>query len=147
VHLSPHAGSLSQTALALVIFAVFAITKQDPVLALFTWLTQLGTLAVIILMALASFAVVAFFRRHPDLDRNRWRTLVAPLVGGLATAAVAVYAASQFGLLIGKPGSVLSWLLPSLIVVAAVVGVGSAFILKTKNPQLYEVMGRHRGDA
>jgi hypothetical protein len=41
----------------------------------------------------------------------------------------------------------LSWLLPSLIIVAAVVGVASALVLKTKNPRLYEVMGRHRGDA
>jgi len=147
VHLSPHAGSVSQTALALVVFAVFALTKQDPVLALFTWLTQLGTLAVLTLMALASFAVVAFFLRHPELDRNRRRTFIAPLVGGLATAALAVYAASQFGLLISKPGSALSWLLPSLIIVAAVVGVVSARVLKTKNPRLYEVMGRHRGDA
>jgi amino acid transporter len=147
VHLSPHAGSVSQTALALVVFAVFALTKQDPVLALFTWLTQLGTLAVLTLMALASLAVVAFFLRHPELDRNRRRTFIAPLVGGLATAALAVYAASQFGLLISKPGSALSWLLPSLIIVAAVVGVVSARVLKTKNPRLYEVMGRHRGDA
>ena len=76
-------------------------------------------------MALASLAVVAFLR-HPELDRNRLRTFVAPLVGGLATAAVAVYAASQFGLLIGKPGSALSWGLPALIIVAAVVGVVSA---------------------
>jgi hypothetical protein len=44
-------------------------------------------------------------------------------------------------------GGALSWLLPSLIVVAAVAGVVSAAVLKTKNPRPYEVMGRHRGDA
>ncbi|MBU2667343.1 APC family permease [Actinoplanes bogorensis] len=147
VHLSPHAGSISQTALAVVIVAIFAITGQDPVLALFTWLTQLGTLAIITLMALASFAVVAFFLRHPDLDHNRLRTFVAPTAGGIATAAVAIYAASQFGLLIGNEDSVLSWLLPALIVVAAVAGVLSAFVLRARDPQLYAVMGRHRGDA
>lgn len=146
VHLSPHAGSISQTALAAVVVLVFVLTGQDPVLALFTWLTQLGTLAIIALMALASFAVVAFFLRHPDLDRNRLRTLVAPLVGGLAMAAVAIYAATQFGLLIGSERSVLSWGLPALIPVAAVVGVGSALVLKSRNPALYERMGRHRGD-
>ena len=61
MHLSPHVGSLSQSVLALVIVLLFVITGQDPVLALFTWLTQLGTLAIIVLMAVASFAVVAFF--------------------------------------------------------------------------------------
>ena len=109
---------------------LFVITGQDPVLALFTWLTQLGTLAIITLMALASFAVVAFFRRHRDLDANPLRTIVAPVVGGVAMAAVAVYAASQFGLLIGNPESPLRWILPALIVVAAAAGVVAAVSLK-----------------
>ena len=51
-----------------VVVLLFVVTGQDPVLALFTWLTQLGTLAIIALMSLASFAVVAFFVRHRDLD-------------------------------------------------------------------------------
>src|SRR6185295_14163130 len=73
-HLSPYTGSLSQSILAFVVVLIFVITRQDPVLALFTWLTQLGTLAIIVLMALASFAVVAFFARNRDLDSNVWRT-------------------------------------------------------------------------
>jgi amino acid transporter len=144
VHLSPHAGSVSQSALALVVVLLFVATGQDPVLALFTWLTQLGTLAVIVLMALASFAVVAFFAAHRELDANRLRTTVAPVVGGVAMAAVAVYAASQFGLLINNPDSPLRWLLPGLIAVAAAVGVAAAAGLRGRSPELYERMGRHR---
>ena len=56
--------------------------RQDPVSALFTWLTQLGTLAIIVLMALASFAIVAFFASHRDLDTYVARTIIAPIVGG-----------------------------------------------------------------
>jgi amino acid transporter len=93
-HLSPHAGSLSQSVLAFVVVLVFVLTTQDPVLALFTWLTQLGTLGIIVLMALASFAVIAFFARHRDFDSNMFRTTIAPIVGGLAMSAVAIYAAS-----------------------------------------------------
>ena len=48
----------------------FVVAGKDPVLALFTWLTQLGTLAILALMALASFAVLAFFMRNPTLDTN-----------------------------------------------------------------------------
>ena len=124
VHLSPHIGSLTQTTLAVVVVLIFVVTGQDPVLALFTWLTQLGTLAIIALMSLASFAVVAFFAKHREFDSNLLRTLVAPIIGGFALAAVAIFAAaSQFGLLIGNPDSPLRWILPALIVVAAVVGV------------------------
>jgi amino acid transporter len=144
-HLSPHVGSLSQSILAVIVVLIFVVTQQDPVLALFTWLTQLGTLAIIVLMALASFAVVAFFARHRDLDSNMLRTMVAPLVGGLAmSVVVAIYAASQFGLLIGNPESPLRWILPALILVAAVAGVVAAFSLKSRSPELYGQMGRHR---
>lgn len=146
VHLSPHAGSLSQTVLAAVVLVIFIVTNQDPVLALFTWLTQLGTLAILYLMALASLAVLVFFARHPGLDPNPWRTRVAPVVGFLALGAVAVYATTQFGLLISKPGSPLAWVLPGLILVATVVGAVSAAVLKGRSPQLFAVMGRHRGE-
>jgi amino acid transporter len=144
VHLSPHVGSISQSVLALVVVLAFVVTGQDPVLALFTWLTQLGTLAIIVLMALASFAIVAFFARHRDFDSNPLRTIVAPIVGGIAMAAVAVYAASQFGLLIGNPESPLRWILPALIVVAGAAGIVAAITLKTRSPELYAQMGRHR---
>jgi amino acid transporter len=147
VHLSPHVGSVSQSALAVVVVLLFVVTGQDPVLALFTWLTQLGTLAIIVLMALASFAIAAFFVSNPGLDANRWRTLVAPLVGGLAMTAVAVYAASQFGLLIGNPKSALRWELPALILVGAVAGIVAAVLLRSRSPQLYAQMGRHRAEG
>lgn len=145
-HLSPHVGSVSQTVLAAVVLTAFIVTHQDPVLALFTWLTQLGTLAILYLMSLASLAVLVFFIRHPDLDRNPWRTKVAPAVGFLALAAVAIYATSQFGNLISKPGSPLAWILPGLIGIAAIVGVISSRVLKGTSPELFAVMGRHRGE-
>jgi amino acid transporter len=130
--------------LAFLVVLIFVVTGQDPVLALFTWLTQLGTLAIIVLMALASFAVVVFFARHRDLDSNILRTTVAPIVGGLAMTAVALYAASQFGLLIGNPESPLRWILPALIMVAAIAGVIAAVSLKNRSPEMYAQMGRHR---
>ena len=143
-HLSPHIGSASQSALALVVVVIFVVTKQDPVLALFTWLTQLGTLAIIVLMSLASAAVTAFFMRHRELDHNLLRTFVAPVVGAVAMAAVAIYAASQFGLLIGNPDSPLRWILPALIPIFAAAGVLTAASLKRRSPELYAQMGRHR---
>ncbi len=145
-HLSPHVGSVSQTSLAVVVLLVFIVTGQDPVLALFTWLTQLGTLAILYLMALASLAVLVFFARNPGLDRNPWRTKIAPTIGFVALAAVAVYATSQFGNLISSPGSPLAWALPGLILVVAVLGAGSAAVLRRVSPDLFAIMGRHRGE-
>jgi amino acid transporter len=144
LHLSPHIGSVSQSVLAFVVVLIFVIADQDPVLALFTWLTQLGTLAIIVLMALTSFAVIAFFGTHRDLDPSRARTLIAPAVSGLALVAVAIYAAAKFGLLIGDPDSALSWQLPSLILIAGVIGWITAQALRSRSPQLYAQMGRDR---
>lgn len=59
-------------------------------------------------------------------------------------AAVALFAASQFGLLINNPESPLRWILPALIVVAAAAGVIAAVMLKGRSADLYAQMGRHR---
>ncbi len=146
VHLSPHIGSLSQTVLATVVVALFVLTHSDPVLALFTWLTQLGTLAVLVLMALASLAVVVFFARNRGLESNLFTSLVAPIVGTITMALVSGYAASQFGLLISNPGSPLAWGLPSLIIVAALAGVIAAAVLHGRSPALFANMGRNRSE-
>ena len=134
---------MAQTTVAVIVVAIFALAGQDPVLALFTWLTNLGTLGVIALMAASSFAVVAFFLCHRDLERNLLRTLVAPLVAGIALIAILWYAIANFGLLISS-GGILVWLLPALLLVAAVLGAGASLVLRSRSPQLYAEMGRHR---
>lgn len=143
-HLSPHMGSISQTALAFVVITVFAVLDKDPVLTLFTWLTQLGTLAITYLMALAALAVLIFFRRNAGLDSNIWRTTVAPGLAFLGLVTLSVYATSKFSFLINTPGSALNWILPALIPLAAIIGVVSAHILRSREPDAFDLMGRHR---
>lgn len=166
VHLSPHIGSLSQSVLAALVMLAFVVTKKDPVLAQFTWLTQLGTLAVLFLMALASVAVVAFFAKYRGARgkaladdavtadvaaagqdaMGMWRTVVAPSLSALFMGAVAVYATTQFGNLISNPTSSLRWQLPALILVAVVVGVISSVVLKRRAPAQWALMGQDRVD-
>ena len=87
---APWVGSMVQTLLALVVVGWFALADKDPVLQLFTWLTNLGALGVLALMALTSFAVVAFFRRAPVPDLGQGRTLVAPLIAGVLLVAAVI---------------------------------------------------------
>jgi amino acid transporter len=111
-HQSPHLGSLTQTAIAFAVVAAFALAGLDPVLTLFNWLTNVATLGVLVLMALASFAAVAFFRgRRP----------AAPLASGLALSGVAALAAANFGLLTGASRT-LAVLLPASLAIAAALG-------------------------
>lgn len=57
---SPHVGSIVQTAIAITVVGIFAVTGQDPVLALFSWATNVGTLAIMLLMTFTAFAIIAF---------------------------------------------------------------------------------------
>jgi amino acid transporter len=117
-HASPHQGSLVQTALAMALVAPFALSGADPVLTLFNWLTNVGTLGVIVLMALASFAAAAWFTRRGA----GWPRLIAPLGAGLALSAVAALATANFGLLTGA-SALLARLLPASVAVAAILGI------------------------
>ncbi|WP_432515444.1 APC family permease, partial [Kineococcus sp. SYSU DK001] len=94
-HGSPHTGSLVQTVTAVVVLAVFAVAGADPVAQLFTWMSGLATLSVIVLMLLACAAVLVFFART-RVDRRRWNTVVAPALGGVGLVGVLVAVLSNF---------------------------------------------------
>lgn len=143
VHLSPHMGSISQSVVAFVVIAIFAITGKDPVLTLFTWLTQLGTLAITYLMAAAALAVLVFFLRNPSLEPSTWRRLIAPAIAFAGLLVLSVFATMKFSFLIGG-SSVLGWVLPALVPVAVAIGWVSAEMLRKREPAAYAQIGRNR---
>jgi amino acid transporter len=120
---SPHVGSIIQTVLAIIVVGFFAVMGMDPVLQLFTWLTQLGTLGILGLMAVTSFSVVAFFAKN-----------------AMGENALSVYIFAKFGDLTGAAGS-LGVILPSLVIVAAIVGFISASNLAGRDPVKFENLG------
>lgn len=138
---SPHVGSLIQTALAVAVVGLFAATGQDPVLALFSWLTNVGTLGVIALMALTSFSVVAFFSANPGLEPDAVRTRVLPAIAGLALVFVIFQIVVNFGNLSGASGA-LGWFLPGLVLIAAVVGYVLAVSLKGRDATAFARLGQ-----
>lgn len=137
---SPHVGSLLQTAIAVLVVALFAATGQDPVLALFSWLTNVGTLGIIVLMALTSASVVAFFARNPSLEPNALKAKVLPTLAGLALLFIIFQIVTNFGNLSGASG-VLGWFLPSLVLIAAVVGYLLAVALKGRDAAAFARLG------
>ena len=50
-------------------------------LQLFTWLTNLGALGVILLLALASFSIVGYFRKIQHSE-TAWTSMIAPALAG-----------------------------------------------------------------
>jgi amino acid transporter len=148
---APIVGSVVQTVIAVIVVAIFAIQDQDPVLTLFTWLTNLGALGVLALMTATSFAVIGFFRARPDLERNTWGSVIAPMIAGLALLAVLVLGVLNFNVLITSatdaPLDSKSVILPAILLAAAVIGAALAYWLRGSKPQTYERIGEGAGPA
>ncbi|RYD86776.1 MAG: APC family permease, partial [Sphingomonadales bacterium] len=143
-HQSPHIGSVVQTIGALIVLAVFAGLGLDPVLNMFTWISQVGTLGVLGMMAITSLSVIVYFRKAGG-QSSPITTLILPAVSGLIMAALFVYIFVNFGDLTGTTGGALGIILPALIPIAGIIGYLIASMLKASNPAAYARMGENKG--
>lgn len=142
-HLSPHISSLVQTVTSVALIAVFAALQLDPVLQVFTWFAGVATLAIAVLMAVTSVAVIAYFIRTKK-ERRVWNTFVAPALGfvGLLTSAGLIVA--YFPIMVGDvdaDGSpvfgAVSWFLLALIAVFPIIGYVQAAWVRSWRPAAY----------
>ena len=142
---APFVGSLIQTALAVSVIAMFALADADPVLKLFTWLTNLGALGVLLLMSVTSFAIVAYFRKRPDHDLGPLRTVVAPVAAGIALLAILVLGLTNFNVLItgssDAPTDTMTVVLPLILFGSGIVGLVVGAIIKRTKPDVYRQIG------
>lgn len=141
---SPHIGSVSQTLTAVLVVALFAFTEQDPILGLFSWLTNVATLAILVLMFLTSIAVVVFFGRNPQLESNSMVTKVLPSLVSLILLALILFIVSNFAGIAGANGA-LAIFLPSLVVLAGGVGIFLAIYLRSHDQLAFERLGKAKG--
>lgn len=142
-HQSPHVGSAAQTILAAIVVTIFAVSHADPVLTLFSWLTNVATLGVIALMAIASFAVPGFFARNPDAAEGRWTTTIAPCIAGILLTIILALAIVHFDVLTGA-SKALSWSLPGLIVLGTIAGIVLATRLRARDPARFAQLGHKK---
>ncbi len=138
---APAAGSLTQTALALVVVSLFALAGRDPITELFTWLGVTASTGVVVIMIAVSLSVIGFFKRRRRAE-NAWRRWIAPGLAILALSAILALILLNFDVLLGPAGTfLLRWGLPGLLVVAALVGFLRAEILRTRDPETYAGIG------
>ncbi|MFJ3698470.1 APC family permease [Streptomyces sp. NPDC090052] len=145
---APGTGSLLQTVISLVVVIAFAVTDSKPhgdptapVLHLFTWMGNIGALGIILLMAAASVAVIAFFVQRGAARAQIWR-LTASGLACLALLTIAFMTVKDFDVLVGAgPGSVLSWLLPGIIGLALLGGLVYGLVLRSGRPEVHARIG------
>jgi amino acid transporter len=142
---APYVASLTQTVLALAVVSVFALAGADPVLKLFTWLTNLGALGVLLLMAMTSFAVVAYFRRETHPDVSAWASRIAPAIAGVALVVILVLGVLNFNVLItgatDAPTDKMTIILPAILFGGGLLGLLVGAMLKSRKPAVYARIG------
>ncbi|NWF29056.1 APC family permease [Streptomyces sp. PKU-EA00015] len=142
-HGSPYIASYVQSAIAVVLVGAFWLTGQDPYIHLYTLLAILGTMAILIVQTLCSFAVVGYFRRNHPEDRHWFRTLTAPLLGGVGMIAVVVLLVLNMETAAGLAAdSVFFAAIPWIVGAVFLGGLGLGLYLKAKRPDRYEIIGR-----
>jgi amino acid transporter len=139
---SPHIGSIIQTVLATIVVTLFVAQGLDPVLNLFVWLTQMGTLGVLGLMALTSFSVIAFFARDAK-GESLLSTKVLPLITGLVMGYLFVIIFRDFGTLTGA-GGFLAWGIPALVPLFGLIGFALASGLAARDPARFSRLGNSK---
>jgi amino acid transporter len=146
---APWVASLTQSVLALTVVLIFAIAAANPVLTLFTWLTNLGALGVLLLMASTSFAVVGYFRRHPEDAVGSWAATWAPAIAGILLLVLLVLGVANFNVLItgltDAPIDTMTIVLPLILFGGGIVGLIVGAVLKRSRPEVYERIGGGAG--
>ncbi|HCX84882.1 MAG TPA: amino acid permease [Micrococcales bacterium] len=146
---APWAGSLLQTIIAAVIVLGFVLVEPAwdvdqgpyPVITLFTWLTNLGAFGLVLLMAVASVAVIGYFRRDPR-DVGVGSRVVAPVIGCIALLVIWVLILLNWDVLLGQPaGAPVTWVLPAIVLVPSLLAVGWGFWMRTARPDVYRRIG------
>ncbi|MCU7827197.1 APC family permease [Kitasatospora sp. DSM 101779] len=142
-HGSPYIASFTQTGIALAITVAFWVTGQDPYVSLYTLTAILGTLALLVVQTLCSFAVIAYFRRNHPESRHWFRTFTAPLLGGLGMIAAIVLLVMNLDTAAGAASKILFFrFIPWIVAAVFLGGIALGLWMKARNPEKYEVMGR-----
>ena len=148
---APVAGSLAQSALAVVLVTVFAIAGQGselgplfPVLTLFTWLVNAGAFGLVFLLAITSLAVIGHFRRDPG-GQSAWVRWIAPGLSAVGLGTVFLLVLVNFDVLIGAEGpSLLAVVMPAIILAAGLAGLLWGEHLRRHRPEVFAGVGSGR---
>jgi amino acid transporter len=156
-HKTPHVAVLTQAAIALAIILAFRFLADRSALDVYYWIAVQGVIWIILVQALTSLAVWAYFRRQPASERHWFKTTVAPWIGFLAQILVLYLCYKYLSSLaagdvlyvkelarIGNWGGFeidITWL-GIIGVLVPVAALAYALFLRTARPERFEHAGR-----
>ncbi|MDI2132815.1 APC family permease [Yinghuangia seranimata] len=142
---SPYVASAVQSIITVVLIVLFLIADKDPYVDLYGLLALLGTMAILIVQTLCSFAAVGYFHvqgKHPE-TKHWFKTMVAPIVSGVAMAGVVGLLVYNMDTAAGAAkDSLVFEAIPYIVGAFFLAGIGIALYMKNNRPEAYERMGR-----
>ena len=137
----PKTASLAQSVTGLAVIAAFALAGAQPMQDLFFDLGTTGGFGLLLLYALTSVAVIAFFARNRGQE-SVWGRLLAPALAAILLTGIAVLAVLHYATLLGvAPGSAPAWALPAGYGAVAALGLIWGLIIKIRRPEVYQTIG------
>jgi len=143
---SPHIASITQSVIAAIVIALFAIfagTGNPATQAygeLYGLMAVMGVIIILSVQALVSFSIAIYYLRFHRDEVHWWKTLLAPALSFVSQAFVVYLLFANFSSVAGTY-PLAKWLGP-IDAVVAVAGVGAAFWFKYRRPAKYELAGR-----
>lgn len=139
---APVAASLLQSALGLIVIAVYAVAGLDPVVQLFFTFGTAGGIGVLTLLALTSVSVFSFFSRTTAHGVGVFSASIAPVVSTIALFVMLFLALGNVDVLLGvRPGHPLTWIIPVVIGATVVLGALWGRVLQLRRPEVFAVIG------
>ncbi len=139
-HHSPYRASLVVTAMIGLLAAPFmfvVLSRWDR----YAKMVGVGIYALMVLMTLASIAVLVFFRRNPQPGTSVLKTTIAPIVSIISFALVLYMATANMDLISGLTGGLAVGLV-LLTYLVALGGVVAAAVYRKRKPDAFHRIGR-----
>jgi len=134
---SPAYAGLVQASFGAIVAGLFAVAGLSPIATLVPAMLGFGTLAVLVLQALAAISIVVWFRRQRD--PRWWSTFIAPGLGFLGLTTIVVLAVVHFDIVAGSSNPLILSL-PLLLVLAVIGGIVYGAVLKRNKPEVYDAL-------
>jgi amino acid transporter len=139
-HQSPHIAGAVQTAIILVLIALFAFSGQDPYAVVFAWMSTFAAIGILVLQGLVSISVLGFFRSD-SRGVGLWNRLVAPVLATIGLAGCLILMIANIALVSGSESPIVESF-PVILVLIGVAGAALALWMRANRPALYANIGR-----
>lgn len=117
---APARAALANGVIVAFILLAFLFAGADPMVVVYAWFVALGTIGFILIMALASIAVLVFFAKRRGTHReNVFSTVIAPAVALVLVVGMLVFSIANYDALLLGGGEIAKWLLLALPIAGA----------------------------